>query len=230
MPRRGHSLLESLVVLAIMATLASMLVPAIQKARAAANRTVCMNNLRQIGLAVHGYLDAQKQVPPARLCPAPWHNGTDLFCRDLPSPDTYTGPKEVWWAPYDNRPGTTIAHALPDYRPQGILLPWLDGTTKMFRCPDGIDTTPGSPTYGQTLQVSYYLDSRLGGRRSNDPRLRSARRIGGEHMGLPSCTNAAHWDPWPAGPEVAGQRHSPQWHPGGDNALYGDAHVSVLGN
>src|SRR5262245_59233919 len=108
MLRRGHSLLESLVAIAIMATMASMLIPAVQKVRAAADRTVCMNNLKQIGLAIHTYRDAHKVLPYARLCPAPWRNGNDPFCNNLPSPNTYTGPSEIWWAPYDNRPGTDI--------------------------------------------------------------------------------------------------------------------------
>ena len=116
MPRRGHSLLESLVALTIMAALAALLIPAVQKVRAVADRTACQNNLRQIGLALHDFHDAHKQFPYARLCPAPWRNGTDLLCNALPSPDTYTGPNEVWWAPYDNRPGATSPAHCPTTR------------------------------------------------------------------------------------------------------------------
>jgi prepilin-type N-terminal cleavage/methylation domain-containing protein len=227
MPRRGHSLLESLVVLVIIGTLASMLVPAVQRARASADRTVCANNLRQIGLAIHAYADAHKQLPYARLCPAPWRNGNDPYCNALPSPDTYTGPNELWWAPYDNRSGTDITRTLPDYTPQGILLPFVDGTAKVFRCPEGDDTTPDSPTFGRTFQVSYAMNPQLGGRRFGGgvPRV-----LAFEHMGLPSCVSAAaHWDPWAAGPEVAAQRHSPRRHMGAGNLLGRDANVSVVG-
>ena len=200
MPRRGHSLLESLVVLAIIGTLASMLVPAVQKARAAADRTVCINNLKQIGLAVHSFHDANRQLPHARLCPAPWRNGTDPFCNALPTPGTYTGPNETWWAPYDNSPGTDVTLALPDYTPRGILFPFLDGTTKVFRCPEGDDTTTGSPTRGRTFQVSYALNPRLGGRRFEG---RVPALLAWEHAGLPNCgAEAVHWEAWPAGPDA----------------------------
>ncbi len=227
MPRRGHSLLESLVVLTIIATLAALLTPAIQRARSAADRTVCQNNLRQIGLALHSYADAYKQLPYARLCPAPWANGTDVLCTTLPSPNTYTGPNEGWWAPYDNRPGADITRALPDYKPVGFLLPFVDGTTKVFRCPEGEDTTSGSPTAARTLQVSYAMNPRLGGRRFDG---RVPREMVREHVGLPSCASvAAHWDPWPTDPDTARQRHDPRRHLGGTNVLGRDANVWVEG-
>jgi type II secretory pathway pseudopilin PulG len=227
MPRHGHSLLETLVALTIMGTLTALLVPALQKTRSAADRTVCQNNLRQIGLAIHAFHDAHKQLPYARLCPAPWRNGTDLVCNTLPSPDTYTGPNEVWWAPYDNRPGTDITRALPDYLPQGILLPFVDRTAKVFRCPEGDDTTRGSPTSGRTLQISYSLNPRIGGR-SFDGRVSQV--LVTEHVGLPNCASAAaHWDPWPTDPETARARHAPVRHMGAANRLFRDAHVDTSG-
>jgi prepilin-type N-terminal cleavage/methylation domain-containing protein len=68
---RGFTMIELIVVIAIVGVLAALLLPAVQAARESARSTQCLNNLRQLGIALHNYHDAQSCLPPAVI----WNGG-----------------------------------------------------------------------------------------------------------------------------------------------------------
>ena len=127
---------------------------------------------------------------------------------------------------------------MDDNYPKGLLWPFVEMNQKTFKCPDGIDMTVGSATFGQEFQVSYGMNYVTGG--PNGKTLIQLTNGNGssnimivwDHGRTPGCANstiAAPRGPWQPYLNPTDGVHYPQIrHNGVFNVLFCDGHVTAM--
>jgi len=142
---QAFTLIELLVSIAIIAVLIALLLPAVQRAREAARRTQCRNNMKQLGLALNNYSDTVQALPPTavlgdigggRLV----YGGWSIHARLLPFMDQSAGFNAVNFNfAYDNPTNLTVSQM----------------NVESFICPSDPNTTPYPHSFGPAGVTNY---------------------------------------------------------------------------
>lgn len=130
----GFTLVEVLVVIAIVGILAALLIPAVQRSREAALRTMCANNYKQVGIALIRFHDTNGGLPPASL-PTPGASGVSWRVAILP----YLEQNNLYEQFAINEPWNSATNLKA-----ASIIP------KVYECPSGSLASPGT-TYHQAL-------------------------------------------------------------------------------
>jgi prepilin-type N-terminal cleavage/methylation domain-containing protein/prepilin-type processing-associated H-X9-DG protein len=145
--RSGFTLIELLVVIAIIGVLMALLLSAVQAAREAARRMQCTNNLKQIGIALHGYHDVHNSLPPGRIASRNCPRGFQTGCQNTPW-FTQLLPQLEQQSLYDALNFELGAEGPLMPLPLGIFANATVGSTKLglFQCPSDYENQFQVPT------------------------------------------------------------------------------------
>jgi len=161
--RRAFTLIELLVVIAIIAVLIGLLLPAVQKVREAAARAKCSNNLKQLGLALHSYHDANQRLPASYANRPDLPSGSFYRWSALALVSPYLEQTAIYnnldlnSSLYDTTAGVVV-------RPQHV--PWVRLSIPTFLCPSDVRQT-AVPDWGPSNYVLNAGTGANGGSYSN---------------------------------------------------------------
>ena len=150
--KSGFTLIELLVVIAIIGVLVGLLLPAVQQAREAARRINCSSNVRQLGVAMHSYMSANKKFPCQRV------DDDTRYEASVAGSWTPGGKALFWFGEVDY---TTDSNGTLDVT-AGPLQPYFESNASVLQCPNFSEPMLEEVKFGDRIATAFGYNSQLG--------------------------------------------------------------------
>ena len=150
--KAGFTLIELLVVIAIIGVLVGLLLPAVQQARESARRISCSSNVRQLGVAMHGYMSANKKFPCQKV------DDDTRYAASAAGSWTPGGKALFWFGEVDY---TTDSNGTLDVT-AGPLQPFFESNASVLQCPNFSESMLEEVKFGDRIATAFGYNSQLG--------------------------------------------------------------------
>jgi len=150
--KSGFTLIELLVVIAIIGVLVGLLLPAVQQAREAARRINCSSNVRQLGVAMHSYMSANKKFPCQSV------DDDTRYAASVAGSWTPGGKALFWFGEVDY---TTDSNGTLDVT-AGPLQPYFESNASVLQCPNFSESMLEEVKFGDRIATAFGYNSQLG--------------------------------------------------------------------
>ena len=150
--KAGFTLIELLVVIAIIGVLVGLLLPAVQQARESARRISCSSNVRQLGVAMHSYMSANKKFPCQKI------DDDTRYAASAAGSWTPGGKALFWFGEVDY---TTNSNGTLDVT-AGPLQPFFESNASVLQCPNFSESMLEEVKFGDRIATAFGYNSQLG--------------------------------------------------------------------
>jgi prepilin-type N-terminal cleavage/methylation domain-containing protein/prepilin-type processing-associated H-X9-DG protein len=150
--KTGFTLIELLVVIAIIGVLVGLLLPAVQQAREAARRISCSSNVRQLGVAMHSYMSANKKFPCQKI------DDDTRYAASVAGSWTPGGKALFWFGEVDY---TTDSNGTLDVT-KGPLQPYFESNASVLQCPNFSEPMLEEVKFGDRIATAFGYNTQLG--------------------------------------------------------------------
>ena len=150
--KAGFTLIELLVVIAIIGVLVGLLLPAVQQARESARRISCSSNVRQLGVAMHSYMSANKKFPCQKI------DDDTRYAASAAGSWTPGGKALFWFGEVDY---TTDSNGTLDVT-AGPLQPFFESNASVLQCPNFSGSMLEEVKFGDRIATAFGYNSQLG--------------------------------------------------------------------